>query len=136
MQSSNPPNGNSFSKSTSYDVQIVKTGPTAFCTAHPFLPPPPPKKILCFTMLFNRPDSQTPKSVRSRSLIYTPYNACSLDLPDSASQNTPRSVQPFLHSSRHRVPILYNVCLNKNSSGDDIANVNFYAVRPEAKRIR
>jgi len=24
----------------------------------------------------------------------------------------------------------------KNSSGDEIANVNFYAVRPEATRIR
>jgi len=26
--------------------------------------------------------------------------------------------------------------LNENSSGDEIANVNFYAVRPEATRIR
>jgi len=26
--------------------------------------------------------------------------------------------------------------MNKNSSGDEIANVNFYAVRPEATRIR
>jgi len=25
---------------------------------------------------------------------------------------------------------------NKNSSGDEIANVNFYAVRPESYRIR
>jgi len=25
---------------------------------------------------------------------------------------------------------------NNNSSGDEIANVNFYAVRPEATRIR
>jgi len=25
---------------------------------------------------------------------------------------------------------------DKNSSGDEIANVNFYAVRPEATRIR
>jgi len=25
---------------------------------------------------------------------------------------------------------------NKNSSGDETANVNFYAVRPEATRIR
>ena len=25
--------------------------------------------------------------------------------------------------------------INKNSSGDEIANVNFYAVRPEATRI-
>jgi len=28
------------------------------------------------------------------------------------------------------------VCINKNSSRDEIANVNFYAVRPEATRIR
>jgi len=26
--------------------------------------------------------------------------------------------------------------LNKNSSGDEIANVNIYAVRPEANQIR
>ena len=26
--------------------------------------------------------------------------------------------------------------INKNSSGDEIANVNFYAVRPGATRIR
>ena len=26
--------------------------------------------------------------------------------------------------------------INRNSSGDEIANVNFYAVRPEATRIR
>ena len=28
------------------------------------------------------------------------------------------------------------VNMNKNSSGDEIANVNFYAVRPSATRIR
>jgi len=28
------------------------------------------------------------------------------------------------------------IIINKNSSGDEIANVNFYAVRPEATRIR
>ena len=28
-----------------------------------------------------------------------------------------------------------SVCQNKNSTGDEIANVNFYAVRPEATRI-
>ena len=49
--------------------------------------------------------------IYAHSLIYTRYNACSLNPPDSASQNTSRSVQPFLHSARHRVPILYNVCL-------------------------
>jgi len=31
----------------------------------------------------------------------------------------------------------YNVFIsNKNSSGDEIANVNFHAVRPEGTRIR
>ena len=28
------------------------------------------------------------------------------------------------------------ISYSKNSSGDEIANVNFYAVRPEAIRIR
>jgi len=32
--------------------------------------------------------------------------------------------------------VLSNNTHNKNSSGDEIANVNFYAVRPEATRIR
>jgi len=31
---------------------------------------------------------------------------------------------------------LHLECNYKNSSGDEIANVNFYAVRPEATRIR
>ena len=31
---------------------------------------------------------------------------------------------------------LVRVYVYKNSSGDEIANVNFYAVRPEATRIR
>ena len=31
---------------------------------------------------------------------------------------------------------LLHSCMNKNSSGDEIANVNFYAVRPEGTRIR
>jgi len=31
---------------------------------------------------------------------------------------------------------MYNNKYNKNSSGDEIANVNFYALCPEATRIR
>ena len=34
---------------------------------------------------------------------------------------------------RYHVVLPY---LNKNSSGDEIVNVNLYAVRPEATRIR
>jgi len=34
------------------------------------------------------------------------------------------------------VLIIVTLNNNKNSSGDEIANVNFYAVRPEATRIR
>jgi len=37
------------------------------------------------------------------------YNTCSLDPQESTSQTPSRSVQPFLHSSRQRVPILSNV---------------------------
>jgi len=35
----------------------------------------------------------------------------SLDISNSASQSTSRSVQPFLHSSRQRVPVVYNIGL-------------------------
>jgi len=51
-----------------------------------------------------------------------------LTQPESSTQTASPSVQPFLHGS--------SLCQNKNSSGDEIANVNFYAVRPEATRIR
>jgi len=30
---------------------------------------------------------------------------------------------------------VHSILVNKNSSGDEKANVNFYAVRPEATRI-
>ena len=30
----------------------------------------------------------------------------------------------------------HDYLIDKNSSGDEVANVNFYAVRPEATRIR
>jgi len=32
--------------------------------------------------------------------------------------------------------VILTAYIYKNSSGDEIANVNFYAVRPEATRIR
>ena len=35
-----------------------------------------------------------------------------------------------------QIAALLSQVLDKNSSGDEIANVNFYAVRPEATRIR
>jgi len=49
----------------------------------------------------------------------------SLDPPESITQTASRSVQPFLHSSRHAVPILYNgppylpkmpICIPSNTS--------------------
>jgi len=45
-------------KNTSYDVLIVKIGPPFFLHKSVFYPS---SKILCFTMLFNRPD--TPKVI-------------------------------------------------------------------------
>ena len=49
------------------------------------------------------------------SVVFTRWRQCaprlihgSLDPPDSASQTASRSVQPFLHSSRQTVPILYS----------------------------
>jgi len=47
---------------------------------------------------------------RSSSLLYnyTPSNSTFLDPPESISQPTSRSAQPFLHSSRQIVPIFCN----------------------------
>jgi len=55
------------------------------------------------------------------------------DPPDSASQTASSSIQPSSYSSRQINARLRKN--NKNSSGDEIANVNFYVVRPEATRI-
>jgi len=81
-------------KNTSYDTQIVKTGPPAFCTAHPFTQPP--KSLNAFQ------SARHPKSPPSHGAptVYTPCNTCSLDPPDSPSQTASQSVQPFLHNSR------------------------------------
>jgi len=67
----------------------------------------PSPKVLCFTLFFNQPE--IPKSAHSCGGIYTPCNTCSLDPPDWASQTVSWSIQPFLHSSRQKVHILYNV---------------------------
>jgi len=53
----------------------------------------------------------------------------------SARKLTSAKVQnTFSFQAVLRAPSTGNT--NKNSSGDEIANVNFYAVRPEATRIR
>jgi len=41
----------------------------------------------------------------------------------------------MIHVNKIRCDV-YRAKQYKNSSGDEIANVNFYAVRPEATRIR
>jgi len=57
VQSSRPPKGKSFLKNMSYDVQIIKKPvQPVFRTAHPFNLTSP--QILCFIMLFDRPDTQ------------------------------------------------------------------------------
>ena len=65
---------------------------------------PNPVKILCFIMLSSRPDA--PKVPLPVGASTSPCNACSV--PDSAFQTASRSVQPFVHSSRQTVPILYS----------------------------
>jgi len=55
-----PRKGNSLHKNTSDDVQIFANGPPVLYIAHPFTQP---LKVLCFTILFNWPD--TPKSTLS-----------------------------------------------------------------------
>ena len=41
--------------------------------------------------------------------VLTIYEILSLGTPESSAQTAPRSVQPFLHSSRQSIAILYNV---------------------------
>jgi len=40
------------------------------------------------------------------------------------------------HGHRNEDLAAFKVCINKNSSGDEIANVNLYTVRPEGTLIR
>ena len=94
-------------RENTYDAQIVKTGPP-FLHSSPFYSTP---KVLCFTMLFNRPD--TPKCPFPwRHLHPHVMNTWFLDPPDSAFQTASRSVQSFLHSSGQAVPILSNARQN------------------------
>jgi len=46
--------------------------------------------------------------------------------------------QKMTENNKHVKFVVVNCAIkvHKNSSGDEIANVNFYAVRPEATRIR
>jgi len=83
---------------TSYGIKIVKVGPPVFFKigppvfflhSSPFYPVP---KILCFTMLFNWPDS--PKVPLPMVGSISPCNTCSMDPPDSAFQTAYWSVQP------------------------------------------
>jgi len=50
-------------------------------------------------------------------------------------QTSSVTVQPRIFS-QHENSSPKRVIQNKNSSGDKITNVNFYAVRPQATRIR
>ena len=65
-QSSRPKKRKSLRKNTSYDAQIVKID-HPFLHSSPFYPTP---KILCFTVVFNRPDTR--KSAPYRGGIYIP----------------------------------------------------------------
>jgi len=42
------------------------------------------------------------------SVVFARWRQCASHLAQSTSQTAGQSVQPFLHSSRQRVPILYN----------------------------
>jgi len=98
------PKGNSLHKNVSYDVQIVKVSRPVFCTAHPFTQPLISCALHCFWIC------QTPPKVLLPMEASTcPCNTYSLYLRDSAFRTASRLVQPFLHSSRQRVPVLYSV---------------------------
>ena len=68
---------------------------SGFCTTYCW-------RSLCFTMATAFP-AKLPSCMR----IWIPANTF-LGPPRSAAQMASRSVQPFLHSSRQRVPTLYN----------------------------
>ena len=51
------------------------------------------------------------------------------------SHTTVRHILPLDHGDPHLRTMIKSK-QDKNSTGDEIANVNFYAVRPEATRIR
>jgi len=93
------------SQNMSHNVQTIKISPSVSCTSHPLLNP----KILCFTMLFNRPD--TDKSAPSWEASTSPCNTRSLDPHDSAFQTASPSVEPISHNSLQRVStvLLYNM---------------------------
>jgi len=50
--------------------------------------------------------------------------------------NFQKLAKPCMLAAMTVSPLCGFLIFNKNSSGDEIANVNFYAVRPETNRIR
>jgi len=68
------------------------------CCGHPFTYPQ-------ISMLYNTFQSAT--HTQKRPFPWEHLHPI-LNPPDAASQTTPRSVQPFLHSSRQRVPMRQN----------------------------
>jgi len=78
---------------------------TRFCTPRRFTQPPKCYALQCFSV------GQTPPKVPLGVMASAPNLIRGSLIPrDSAPQTASRSVQPFLHSSRQRVPILYNGC--------------------------
>jgi len=76
---------------------------TRFCTPRRFTEPPKCYALQCFSV------GQTPPKVSLPVMASAPNLIRGSLIPrDSAPQTASRSVQPFLHSSRQRVPILYN----------------------------
>ena len=58
---------------------------------------------------------------------------------DKFRENRPRDVEKSVDEKTKKITwpkYIRATVINKNSSGDEIANVNFYAVHPEATRIR
>jgi len=84
------------------DLKIVQIGPPIFAhlTQHP-----KSYALQCFSI------NQTPQKCHSRKGIHIPiYNTCFLDLPDSASQNASRSVQPFC-TAHGRESVYFTMCV-------------------------
>ena len=92
-------------------MQIVTIGPQLTLLPNP-----------CFTMLFNQTDTpkvplpvgeSTPREIHVpwiHPTQHTKLHFNQFDPSNSAHQTASRSILPFLHRLRQRIPILYYVC--------------------------
>ena len=98
--------------------------------------PPQPKLVLLsrlhldsgpFTLVLTAYDDGEPASLTGSTTILVSV--------EDSNDHEPTFEKEQVTVQVHSVVVIHQVTY-KNSSGDEIANVNFYAVRPEGTRIR